>query len=56
MCEADFAIVNDDLYAKFQDFKKQYSGLDYNLVEAVELLRLWWNAYGAKGTIKASHV
>ena len=46
--------MNDDLYAKFQGFLKlKNSGLDFYFVDAVELLRLWWNAYGSKGTIKA---
>ena len=27
--------------------------MDFYFVDAVELLRLWWNAYGGKGTIKA---
>ena len=40
--------MNDDLGAQFQDFKRQYSGLNYSFVEAVENLRLWWNAFGDK--------
>ena len=43
----------DDLEAQFQDFKRQYSGLDYSFVEAVEILRLWWNAFGDKAKINA---
>ena len=53
VCGGSFVIVIDDLEAQFQDFKRQYSGLNYSFVEAVEILRLWWNAFGDKAKIKA---
>ena len=53
VCGWSFVIVNDDLEAQFQDFKRKYSGFDYSFDEAVENLRLWWNAFGDKAEIKA---